>query len=79
MCGHRQQYSITQDTGGQECQLTHPEDDVVAEHQVFVAAADLSILIPVVVHLRGEQTAVTHTHTVHTLTLHTQSVAQLGC
>lgn len=32
---------------------THPEDDVIAEHQVLVAAADLSVLIAVVIHLRA--------------------------
>lgn len=39
---------------------THPEDDVVAEHQVFVATADLSVLIAVVVHLRTHAQAHTH-------------------
>lgn len=32
-------------------EVTHPEDDVVAEHEVFVAAADLSVRISIVIHL----------------------------
>lgn len=42
---------------------THPEDDVVAEHQVFVATADLSVLIAVVVHLRTQAQTNTHART----------------
>lgn len=33
------------------CVLSHPEYNVVAEHQVFVAAVDLGTPISVVVHL----------------------------
>lgn len=33
------------------CVFSHPEYDVVAEHQVFVAAADFGTLISIVVHL----------------------------
>lgn len=35
----------------QACVLSHPEYDVVAEHQVFVAAADFGTLVSIVVHL----------------------------
>lgn len=37
-------------------QVTHPEDDVVAEHQVLVAAADLRVVIAIVVHLETHGT-----------------------
>lgn len=33
------------------CVLSHPKYDVVAEHQVFVAAVDLGTPISIVVHL----------------------------
>ena len=44
---------------------THPEDDVVAEHQVLVAAADFCTLIAIVVH-RGPGTAEEPQHTLIT-------------
>jgi len=37
--------------GNKTFSLTYPKDNVVAEHEVFVATADLCIFISVIVHL----------------------------